>query len=870
MEKPKNKTTREPVSKKIPAAGMWLPCGRTNFVDTREDRSLISDLLIEHCKKGVPLDELQSLKTKRREEGEEAVSSQLECSVLRRMCMALKDFGFGKIMLVEPEYLREAMGKADDPEGLYAYIEVFEYKPFGDGRSVQMQLEDRPVFYLKNIHFLMDHNGFYLCWLTGQQEKGVDKRLLEVFLIDLLQGWDTLLPKIDNDKEAAYPYTVNVEARYNGILNFSQLNMIMEGLCNYFFDTDVFFELKKSDDQKFKEHLKKYYGLFDFFDSIVTPVSLHNEQLAQISRSKKPSLNDLLPTQVAHFNVIEEILRQFLLGTSVNIQSMKWTVERCRRQLLNEMISEAHRRHDILQIKTQFEDKKQPNSALLRGYIMFLGAKMPILLNVQQHLTAIKAEGEIKHEDPNHPSMLLRKCINHASVNLSELIYSWNSLVDGLNKNVTSIDYAISQARQDRILHEQEQIRAEQEATAESARIRERSGNSSISMDEEASARGANLLAIISVALAVVAIVLQGVDPKLGTSEGSSIFQIIEGWAEDFVNLLNGLPPILILIALGIFLVGFAFFSFVLQYFLNEALHKISSIWRKFFGVVATYYYEIDARIEQHINPKVRSMIFEGNPKEWAEHSKEKNRLKSDEPVDGANYFDLGIKTKGIIIDFISFFGWMLLGLPPVYCQKKHVFGLANLKRKYYRVERSRDDEALHKINFEAQLVVPIPEPLKRWQIRPRIIGFWIIAILCFLCYSDDALHNSRAWITELGIAFWLSIGFLCWRAAWHREHIPCHFTYEFLFHRNSSDNNKFVMRELRFVVHDFQRELTLDESMHLKMAIIHTLINTWVDNQFYVDPAKNAYREPITAFLAPLNYKSEMKKDERKKTLEN
>ena len=161
--------------------------------------------------------------------------------------------------------------------------------------------------------------------------------------------------------------------------------------------------------------------------------------------------------------VQRDLLRQFLRYTSTgSLQLMKWRVERSRRALLREMVEITHRRLPLIQARRpmRMENLKGVNESQLRGYIMYFAAKLPLITNIKRYLDDAKDADDITKHDME---------------TIEPLYHSWFSLVDAIDDNLKGLERAIEQARQDRLLREEERIRSEEEDIAEAQRINERS-----------------------------------------------------------------------------------------------------------------------------------------------------------------------------------------------------------------------------------------------------------------------------------------------------------------------------------------------------------------------------------------------------------
>ncbi len=169
---------------------------------------------------------------------------------------------------------------------------------------------------------------------------------------------------LDSDSPAA-------EEKPRGILNFFQLNTMVEGLFNESLSPAVFFEQN--------DFLREF--LDDQLPGALTLVERMGEVI------------DLLMVNDVDAGTPEGLviaLRRFLDVTSREVlQKLKWSVESIRRSLLDESVSMMHRQSKLVQLDLSgLRKERTPEQAVgasesqLRGYVMLAAAKLPLVGNV--------------------------------------------------------------------------------------------------------------------------------------------------------------------------------------------------------------------------------------------------------------------------------------------------------------------------------------------------------------------------------------------------------------------------------------------------------------------------------------------------------
>jgi hypothetical protein len=269
-----------------------------------------------------------------------------------------------------------------------------------------------------------------------------------------------------------------------GILTFFQLNTLLEGLINETLIPAVFFE--------------EYAFLKEWTDK-----NSANRGFRSIG-----SFIELLLVDVDATSLGGQItaLDHFLAVTSREVlQKIKWSVESVRRGLLDEMMSVLHRQSSLPQLglgryEQSPEQAGDANESQLRGYVMLVAAKLPLITNVERYasgtLARLKFELACKDSQPK-PVDGNQESPDPVAVGISNATFAqkrvaaprngelperymdleyqltgWRGLVNALEDNIAGLEKAIEHAWMERLLYEQEQVRAEQEAMAEIERSR--------------------------------------------------------------------------------------------------------------------------------------------------------------------------------------------------------------------------------------------------------------------------------------------------------------------------------------------------------------------------------------------------------------
>lgn len=255
------------------------------------------------------------------------------------------------------------------------------------------------------------------------------------------------------------------EDNYQGYLSFFQINILLGVLFNPSLEPGIFLE---AGDGK-EEVVNLWDGVLESFalssstrgDETVEPVALLSAALSEF----------------------------VAVTTDATLLPLKWRLERARRALLGFVMGLVHRKSRLVQVRQRLEYPESfddGNETQLRGYVMLVSGKLPLLINVEEHLnTTIRAvTREAKGKEGVAAARGLDPQAGEEDDSVAEdLIGAWIYAVQAIRDNVEGLERAVEHAWMERTLYEQAQMRAEQEALAEIERARSRSNAFSSTID---------------------------------------------------------------------------------------------------------------------------------------------------------------------------------------------------------------------------------------------------------------------------------------------------------------------------------------------------------------------------------------------------
>jgi hypothetical protein len=918
-------------SQDVVARGYWLPIGRANFFRHIYDKNLIrSELGIS--KLGYRLDDV--VKGGQVPDGKGGYwDERLQSSVYRRLAEVLNVQGYQWIIPLVPKWRRANYPEDSDPdtvllicENVAAAIDPIATRAATEmtarKRELETQLNDahtedrkreieedirtvekRKQDYadactklkdmLRLLVLAVRSDGFVL-WVgvpkpgtvVNQEPTFVNlQHALKCYIYWIVGGTyfshfaGSGRPgeEAPNKPYEQSPSLADYRSKHLGILNFFQINTILEGLYNSTFDPNVFFDDGRDDYRVEKARRRYSLGEFAWFISAEALVSTEPPK-APPDPSQTPDLveespghycyaypitkeiDDLLnalhrttagrPTSLSETNNIldsaervckrslddfarRDLLRQFLRTTATeSLQEMKWRIERCRRALLSEMLEITHRREPILQVEVPDPHDVIDNvsESQLRGYIMLLAAKLPLVSNVRRYLddsyellsrdsiVSTPTTASFSASPDSKPSGISP---NSPRGQILSLYHTWRAYIVGISNNIKGLERAIEQARMDRMVSEEERIRAEQETIAEIQRLSE---NTSTSFPQDrafALNLVANVAALISVALAMLAVYLN-VFHGGGLAPFRELFTRFNQWTNVVIAFLAVIASFVLLL----------FFYWFLDFLFYSSARAISHWLQRLSGREIRkderYYYEMDINMDAPIEGVKAQAMFGAWPETaletrkrwiaelatadsgWVSRWKEWRRARYEQRyTDGykrkasqlntkqqqlANQESgperqlAKLKNERIALDRQQAMLDLKYGKVPrryrwIPTPRKFVTlaGFRTPERHSYRAERADADEGLHKVYIGTVL---------RWR---RWVGWW------------------RVWGYDL-----MSVVLV----------------YEILYHVPSS-RNRYVFLDLR-VVATYPRTLTATRILELKKLVAQAFINPWVTDDKY------------------------------------
>jgi glycosyltransferase involved in cell wall biosynthesis len=817
----------------VTCVGFWLPCGRFNFFD-------IEDIELRGLEQG---------------EDHEEGKPRLEGSVFNRLYHVLK--GTRDYIEVARLIPSEREGR---PDRSYPDAAIFahpstptvdlilpckfdkdwpEQPPGASAPHHDYGPQWLPGVEVEGVVLLVTAEGFYL-WLALHNAavastSEVCRALKEH--VQSIVGRDYYSHYSGNEGDRSYanveewPESLkHYEQDHLGILNFLQLNTLLEGLHSSTFDPQIFFHERSTEFNN--EYIKKHYMLGRFidliavqFDFVMTNVpddehrvperhtadpeahapedqrSLTDKVTSVIQSILKTPHSALQDAQqlrrlVVTDQVRQDVLRGFLIATADgSLKKLKWRIERCRRTLLGKMLEITNRRQPILQAETPGWDTEQirsENEDQLRGYIMLISAKLPIVKNVSRYLEEVIS------------------VISHPTRNTTSLFRSWSMLLIAIEDNLHELEHAIEQARLDRLVYEEEQIRREQETSAELDRVR---GLFSSGRGSSGGGRGKvpDIIGLIITLLGIYCTVALGL---------ISIFLTYVSLQTDqeqhrLLNRLLELGPTLISIGFAVTV----FFTLIAQKIM--AMRQVQKERRRHQPEKVNYenYYEFDIHLDVGIDESDAAYLSEGR------FAIAQERRAHEAP----SYATAG---RGATNPALEMETLELVWQKAETSRAQHVLGrVSNYMheqvrihryrrwidsdpdrmqltqsptRNSYRVDRLSDQESVYKVHVEAQIRWRVPcSPIRLWVLwdwldrGPRLIGI---------------LH--RFVIEPRYEKFTLSL------------------IYELLFHQPSA-TQRYVLRNVRAIALH-RRILSKAELKALKTLIVDECINVWISDERY------------------------------------
>ncbi|MBX6749029.1 MAG: hypothetical protein IRY85_05055 [Micromonosporaceae bacterium] len=485
------------------STSLWLPVGRANFYSTTANSWLV-----------LPPDPTGVVPARSRMLTDPAYVPRLQVSVLRRLLEVLPlSFGY------EPEAACVMNQEVDDLLRPVAVTLTLRPKPAdslpeGPERWANEALARVGV---SQVTLHVDEHGSYT--FTAHAAAGRKDEVTEALLTHITKvfgGAYSLDRRSDHARAGGADVGGLALRRYNGIdgeapaqgrprgiLTFFQLNVLVEGLFNQSLSPAVFFEHNDFLATFVEQTRRDLPGALSLIEEMRQVIGLLAVKDVDAGRPDGQVI----------------VLRRFLDVTSREVlQRIKWSVESVRRSLLDESVTMLHRQTDLVQLDmSALDQERTPELAVgasesqLRGYVMLVAAKLPLVRNVYEFAALAKDHLEALAHGRDTTALTSRAAVGTSSAltrdvaRLGIQLEHWQALLRGLRNNVRGLENAIEHAWRENLLYEQQQVRREQEAVAEIERSR-----AGRPVSERASKTVYNFLMLVFTAAAVLLTIKTG------------------------------------------------------------------------------------------------------------------------------------------------------------------------------------------------------------------------------------------------------------------------------------------------------------------------------------------------------------------------
>ena len=833
--------TQPSVHLRVVAMGFWIPCLQSDFFHHKEDIDILATIPHNH--------HLFS-----------PSENHLESSIFRRLMAVLYHKHYDYVYPI-PFHRTERKKELLDPHTLIFATSVIKPIQDEDGAQLPTTTKLQPLYWnftnMPKIHglsLIVNSYGFYI-WLVAYESAYSDstnssaiqleaepvQAALQSHIIDIVGGsyfsHFSGLKKEENkvlDKEEREKNIQYYRDQLLGILTFTQMNTILEGIYNSMFDPQVFFYGEEGFQQQKADEKKREYSIGNYINLIATPLVVeellqhnskeqqeetsnnHNHTLQNASDVAKylsvlnreqplaliqleghdaaaQKLNLAISRQVTY----KRILYRFLRASSDQcLQTIKRRIERCRRALLSELIEITHRRLPLIQIEPPVDENDDHidgvNEDQLRGYIMLLAAKLPLIQDIGLHVKEINEHFSIfqKHEEGIF------------------VLHSWELLLGTIGKQIERLEATIQQASLDRQLYEEQKIRTEEENLAEIERLRSRTEETIAPIETKTVSFISNFLALSAVSL--------------------TLFSFLQGTNVVFPRDL--FQPKTLIVSIEIIVTAIVLTLVYLG--VQNAVVYGHRLWRKIRRqgqkINEVYYYEFDIHLSSPITAKSANALLKADfydlseidtPKQSSLVLPQKNvdqikgaaeavKQKAEEASQAVKSQDLDRTQQAVdslqeqaggVQDAIAVFDAPLnkkqLSQRRQRMKKETAHFFANPIRSSYRVERLNADSSLHKVYIELDTSLP----------------------------SEDGVS---AFIKEL----FDESGQKSMQQKYKTISIHTFLVYEIFFHQPAASQS-FILQNLRVII-NCNRVLTASQLAVLKLIVQKYFVSKWIQNK--------------------------------------
>lgn len=639
------------------AVGFWLPCDQASFFQHGRDEGLERRIVLDRA---YPTENL------------------LDVSLIRRLITVLPYKDYTHFFPV----FHTSYARTSDPDAAVFIQERFGAQWKG---SLAGGIEGH------GLALIVTAAGFYL-WLAlystpaarrhQQRDEDLVRQQLAAHIRDLaggdffshFSGMDDDRPRTSSEdlEQSVKEYRDN----HQGILTFFQLNTILEGLYNSTLDFRVFFFTNQQREEI--ERAKRDYSVGNFITSISAHLRIeqrkwtdrdhiHETHLFPESGDVTLKEQDEVRIRELLFELLTLHLEDSVTKVPSSASARRMAHQLCRSYLTHLTGERLLRRflhvtaaETLLKLKRRVERCRR---ALLSTMIEVTQRQQP-LIQVESPdepkdrivgVNPAQLRGYVMLFSAKLPLIAnVRYYLKELRIGDQELseedpvrvpYRTWLVLLRALISDVRGLERALEQSRMDALVQEEEQMRREEETIAEIERLQERTMQTLEPVTTLAISVVSNVLAFAAVILAFVSILN-------GAQRGKALIQSLPtGWA--------------ILAGLGVALLGLIIIIAIyaaVQLAFNDVVSLLLRVRKRDRRRSGQYYYEMDVHLDRDIKPeKARDLL--------------------------GHAFTFPRQTQDLEL-------------------RRHGLTFARPERNSYRIERNNEDEALHKIYVDADVLM--------------------------------------------------------------------------------------------------------------------------------------------------------------------
>lgn len=651
------------------ALGFWLPCDQASFFHHERDQELTQRTVLD---RSFPERNL------------------LDVSIVRRLITVLPYMDYTHCF---PVY-HTSFARTSDPDA-----EVFIQEHFGEKwkGSLAGDIEGH------GLALIVAASGFYL-WLAlystpasrkhQQRDEDLVREALTAHIRAIVGGdFYSHFSGMDDDRPRASSEDLEQSVKeyrdnHQGILTFFQLNTILEGLYNSTLDFRVFFYTNQHHEAI--KSAKQDYSVGKFIASITAHLRIEQRKWSDRDAVEEEHLfPDAATTPLEEraearirallFDLLTLHLEESSTKVPESASARRMAHQLCRSYLTHLTGERLLRRflhvtaaETLLKLKRRVERCRR---ALLDTMIEVTQRQQPLIQvespdEPQDRIVGFnpaQLRGYIMLFSAKLPLIAnVRYYLKELRIGDQELseedpvrvpYRTWLVLLRALIGDVRGLERALEQSRMDALVQEEEQMRREEETIAEIERLQERTMQSLEPVTTLA-------ISVVSNVLAFAAVILAFASLLNGAQRGKQIVEgLPTGWA-----ILVGLGVVLVALFIIIALYG------AIQLAFTNAFSLLLRVRKRDRRRSGQYYYEMDVHLDRDIKSEQAFGLLN-------------------------NAFEFPQQTQQMEL-------------------RRYGLTFAHPERNSYRIERNSEDESLHKIYVDAQVLLRKP---RRHLRKPRL-----------------------------------------------------------------------------------------------------------------------------------------------------